>query len=34
VIIASDLLAAQEEKLLELLRKHKEAIGWTIEDIK
>jgi hypothetical protein len=34
VIITSDLLAAQEEKLLDVLRKHKEAIGWTIEDIK
>jgi hypothetical protein len=34
VIIASDLLAAQEEKLLDVLREHKEAIGWTIEDIK
>jgi hypothetical protein len=34
VIIASDLHAAQEEKLLDVLREHKEAIGWTIEDIK
>jgi hypothetical protein len=34
MIIASDLLAAQEEKLLDVLREHKEAIGWTIEDIK
>jgi len=34
VIIASDLHAAQEEKLLDILREHKEAIGWTIEDIK
>jgi hypothetical protein len=34
VIIASDLIDAQEEKLLGVLRKHKEAIGWTIEDIK
>jgi hypothetical protein len=34
VIIASDLLAAQKEKLLDVLREHKEAIGWTIEDIK
>jgi len=33
-IIASDLHVAQEEKLLDVLRKHKEAIGWTIEDIK
>jgi hypothetical protein len=34
VIIASDLIDAQEEKLLGVLREHKEAIGWTIEDIK
>jgi hypothetical protein len=34
VIIASDLVDAQEKKLLDVLRKHKEAIGWTIEDIK
>jgi hypothetical protein len=34
VIIASDLHTAQEERLLDVLREHKEAIGWTIEDIK
>jgi hypothetical protein len=34
MIIASDLHAAQEERLLDVLREHKEAIGWTIEDIK
>jgi hypothetical protein len=34
VIIASDLIDAQEEELLEVLKEHKEAIGWTIEDIK
>jgi hypothetical protein len=34
VIIASDLIDAQEEELLNVLRKHKEAIGWTIDDIK
>jgi hypothetical protein len=34
VIIASDLEDAQEEELLEVLKGHKEAIGWTIEDIK
>jgi hypothetical protein len=33
VIIASDLIDAQEEKLLDVLREHKEAISWTIEDI-
>jgi hypothetical protein len=34
VIIASDLVNAQEKKLLDILREHKEAIGWTIEGIK
>jgi hypothetical protein len=34
VIIASDLIDAQEEELLNVSREHKEAIGWTIEDIK
>jgi len=34
VIIALDLHAALEERLLHVLREHKEAIGWTIEDIK
>jgi hypothetical protein len=34
VIIASDLAYAQEETLLHVLREHKEAISWTIEDIK
>jgi hypothetical protein len=34
VIIASNLIDAQKEKLLDVLREHKEAIGWTIEDIK
>jgi hypothetical protein len=34
VIIASDLIDAQEEELLEVLREYKEAIGWTTEDIK
>jgi hypothetical protein len=33
VIIASDLIDAQEEELLRVLREHREAIGWTIEDI-
>ncbi|KAL4387413.1 hypothetical protein GQ457_09G015600 [Hibiscus cannabinus] len=27
-------MAAQEEKLIETLRQHKEALGWTIADIK
>jgi hypothetical protein len=34
VIIACDLIDAREEKLLDVLREHKEVIGWTIEDIK
>ena len=34
VIIASALDQEQEDKLLNVLRKHKEAIGWTIGDIK
>jgi hypothetical protein len=34
VIIASDLIDAQEEELLGVLRVHKEPIGWTIEHIK
>jgi hypothetical protein len=34
VIISSDLIDAQEEELLGVLREHKEAIGWTIENIK
>jgi hypothetical protein len=34
VIIASDLIDAQEEELLRVLKEHREAIGWTIEDIK
>jgi hypothetical protein len=33
MIIASDLIDAQEEELLNVLREHKEAIDWTIEDI-
>jgi len=34
VIIASDLNRDQEEKLFDLLRENKEAIGWTLGDIK
>ena len=34
VIIASYLVDAQEDKLLDVLKEHKETIGWTIEDIK
>ena len=34
VIIASHLNDGQEEDLKEILRKHREAIGWTMTDIK
>ena len=34
VIISSSLESDQENKLLEILRTHKTAIGWTIENIK
>ena len=34
MFIASDLVDAQEDKLLNILREHKEANGWIIEDIK
>jgi hypothetical protein len=34
VIISSDLDETQEQELLNVLRKHKEAIGWSIRDIK
>ena len=34
VIIASDLIEDQENKLLKVLKEHKEAIGWTLGDIK
>jgi len=32
--IAYDLDWDQEEKLIDLLKENKEAIGWTLEDIK
>jgi len=34
VIIASDLDRDQEDKLISLLRENKEAVGWTLGDIK
>ncbi|XP_071921880.1 uncharacterized protein [Coffea arabica] len=34
VIISSALSKTQEEKLIRVLREHKEVIGWTITDIK
>ncbi|RDY05406.1 hypothetical protein CR513_10775, partial [Mucuna pruriens] len=33
VIIASNLLSEQEDKLLEVLRQHKQAIGWKLSDL-
>lgn len=34
VVISSNLLPNQEEDLIEILKKHKKAIGWTLKDIK
>ena len=34
IIISSKLDIKQEEQLLEVLRKNKEAIGWTLTDLK
>ena len=34
VIIASHLTEQQEDNLMSILERHKEAIGWTIKDIK
>ena len=34
VIISSELNAEQDEKLINLLREHKSALGWSIADIK
>ena len=34
VIISSTLDIKQEERLLEVLKKNKEAIGWTLTDLK
>ncbi|XP_009783590.1 uncharacterized protein [Nicotiana sylvestris] len=34
IIISSSLIAGQEEKLIEVLKAHKGALGYTIEDIK
>ncbi|XP_044500229.1 uncharacterized protein LOC123221442 [Mangifera indica] len=34
VIISSKLIKQKEEKLVQILKKHKTAIGWTITDIK
>ncbi|XP_019232260.1 PREDICTED: uncharacterized protein LOC109212971 [Nicotiana attenuata] len=34
VIISSSLTTEQEERLIEVLKAHKGALGWTVEDIK
>ena len=34
VIISAALTEAEEQKLLEIMRKYKEAIAWSIEDLK
>ena len=34
VIISAELTEAEEQKLLEILRKYKEDIAWSIEDLK
>jgi len=34
VIVASNMTNGQEENLMTILRKHREAIGWTITNIK
>ena len=34
VIIAANLIAEKEQKVVETLRKHQEAIAWSIEDLK
>ena len=34
VIISSSLSHTEEERLLKVLREHKEAVGWSLADIK
>ena len=34
VIISASLTAVEEEKLLSVLRDHKDAIGWSLADLK
>ena len=34
VIISATLTESEEKKLLEILRKYKEAIAWSVEDLK
>ena len=33
VIIAADLTSEKEQKMVETLRKYKEAIAWSMEDL-
>ena len=33
IIIASDLQKDQEDNLLEVLKEHKETVGWTVADL-
>jgi len=34
IIISSKLDASQEQQLINMLQKHRSALGWTIADIK
>ena len=34
VIIAADLSIEKEQKVVEIVRQHKEAIAWSVEDLK
>ena len=34
MILATDLTVEKEQKVVEILRKHKEDIAWSVEDLK
>ena len=34
VVVNSNLLEHEEERLLEILRKHRKSIGYTLDDLK
>ena len=34
VIIAANLISKKEQKVVETLKKHQEAIAWSVEDLK
>ena len=34
MIIATNLTSEKEQKVVEILKKHKEAIAWLVEDLK